>query len=471
MVDINYLSASDLLIAYARKELSPVEVARAALDRIDAVDGQVNAFCFRDDAFTLKSARESEARWMKGEPLGLIDGVTVSIKDLMMTKGWPTLKGSKTSNKSGPWTEDSPVTARIREHGGVIVGKTTTPEFGWIATGSSPLTGHTRNPWSLDHTPGGSSAGAAAGLASGMCALAVGTDGAGSIRIPSSFCGLAGLKPTLGRVPNYPASGMGILGHAGPMARTMRDVALLLNVIAITDPRDPYHLPPERGDFRATIDEGVKGLKIAFSPTLGYAKVDPEVSRLVADAARKMESLGAIVEEVDPGFQSPRDALVVLWKAGAANIIANFTAEQMNMLDPGFRRAAEAGRSLSAVDYVKADFIRTALGCHMGLFHQRYDLLLTPTVAQPALPVGAELSDPATERDWIDWAPFCYPFNMTRQPAASVPCGLTSKGLPVGLQIVGPLYAEALVLRAAQAFEAAQPAPPWPPLGRDFPSS
>jgi aspartyl-tRNA(Asn)/glutamyl-tRNA(Gln) amidotransferase subunit A len=467
MTNIHYMSATQLLDACAKKSLSPVEVTRSALDRIQKLDSKLNAFCFLDGDAAMASARASEARWMRSAPIGLVDGVTATIKDVVLTKGWPTRKGSRLISADGPWNEDSPATARLREHGAVILGKTTTPEFGWKAIGDSPLTGITRNPWSLDHTSGGSSAGAAAVLAAGMGALAVGSDGGGSIRIPASFCGVAGIKPTLGRVPYYPPSAMGILGHCGPMARTSEDVALLLNVLSGSDPRDPYSLPPMTGDFREGIHSGVKGLRVALSTTLGYASVNPDVRELVVNAARRMAALGAVVEEVDPGFESPREMFDVLWKSGAANVIAGLPSDRLEFLDPGFLEAAREGMRFSAVDYVKADFVRTQLGKHMAEFHQRFDLLLTPTVGKPALPVGMNLSDPAVERDWIDWASFSYPFNMTRQPAATVPCGFSQAGLPVGLQIVGPLYSEALVLRAAAALEETNPTPVWPTLASD----
>ena len=463
MTAVLQMSAAQLLDAYATRSLSPVEVTTSMLASIARIDPKLNAYCFLDADVTMQDARASEARWMKNEPLGLIDGVPTSVKDVVLTTGWPTLKGSKLSSTNGPWDEDSPATARLRENGAVILGKTTTPEFGWKAIGDSPLTGITRNPWSLDHTSGGSSAGAAAGLAAGLATLAIGSDGGGSIRIPASFCGVAGLKPTLGRVPYYPPSAMSILGHCGPMARTIKDVAMLLNVLSGSDPREAYALPPFDGDFRDGIDSGVEGLRVALSMTLGYAHVDPEVRALVLAAAKRMQALGANVEETDPGFESPREAFDVLWKSGAANAVSKLPQDRLDLLDPGFAAAARDGRHFSAIDYVKADFVRTELGICMAKFHQRFDILLTPTVGKPALPVGTDLYDPSVERDWIDWAPFSYPFNMTRQPAVSVPCGLTAAGLPVGLQIVGPLYSEALILRAAKAIEMS-PAPDWPSL-------
>jgi aspartyl-tRNA(Asn)/glutamyl-tRNA(Gln) amidotransferase subunit A len=456
--ELGYMSATDLVAAYRRKTLSPVEATKAALARLERLEPKLNAFTHVDGESALAAARESEARWAKGAPKGLVDGVPTTVKDLLLTRGWPTMRGTKLSRRDQDMSEDSPAVARLREHGAVLLGKTTTPEYGWKALGDSPLTGITRNPWSLERTPGGSSAGAAAALAAGIGALAIGTDGGGSIRIPCAFCGLAGIKATFGRVPAYPASAMGLLSHVGPMARTVGDTALMLNVLAGTDGRDPYRLPVPDEDFRDGIEGGVRGLRIGYSRDLGYAKVDPEIAAAVDQAAAALRELGATVEAADPGFASPRDAFMVLWTAGAARAMAATTTAERKLMDPGFAAAIETGSKWSAVAYLDADAARTALGQKMGEFHQTYDLLITPTVAVPALPVGQDLSDPATERHWIDWTPFSYPFNMTRQPAATVPCGLTKSGLPIGLHIVGRLYEESLVLRAARAYEATRAA-------------
>jgi aspartyl-tRNA(Asn)/glutamyl-tRNA(Gln) amidotransferase subunit A len=462
--DIAYLTATELVALYRAKRLSPVEATEAALQRIEALDGKLNAFCLVDGEGALAAARQSEARWAKGAPQGLLDGVPASIKDILLTRGWPTLRGSKLSSREGKWDEDAPSVARLREHGAVLLGKTTTPEFGWKALGDSPLTGITRNPWSLDHTPGGSSAGAAAALAVGIGALALGTDGGGSVRVPCAFCGLPGLKATFGRVPAWPPSTMGLLANVGPMARSVADNALLLDVIAGADARDPYGLPPPTEKFRDAIGGSIKGVRIAFSATLGYARVDPEIAVAVAAAAQRFAELGAIVEEADPGFAAPREMFLTLWQAGAAKLLGGITPAERALLDPGLAASVEKGARFSAVDYAVADAARFELGHRMSLFHQRYDLLLTPSVAVPALPVGELLTDPTRESEWIDWTPFSYPFNITRQPAMSVPCGLTAKGLPIGLQLVGRLYEEALVLRAAYAFEQEHPFR-RPPLG------
>jgi aspartyl-tRNA(Asn)/glutamyl-tRNA(Gln) amidotransferase subunit A len=455
--DVAYASAVSLLELYRRRALSPVEVTRLLLDRLDALQSKINAFCIVDHDGALAAARESERRWLSGKAVGKLDGVPVTIKDLVLMRGLPTLRGSRLVDPHQDWSEDAPATMRLREAGAVILGKTTTPEFGWKAVGDSPLTGITRNPWDLARTPGGSSAGAAAACAAGIGPLHVGSDGAGSIRIPAAFTGIFGLKPSFGRVPAYPLSAMGLLAHLGPMARTVTDAALMLTVLAAPDHRDSYALPPEDRDWRDGIEGGVGGWRIAYSPTLGFAKVDPEIAAAVGEAVQQFETLGAVVEEVGAIFPSPREALFTLWAAGAAKLLDAYPADKRALVDPGLVATAAEGERISAVDYLGAELVRTALGQQMAAFHRKYDLLLTPMMPIPALPVGQDLNDPATERHWIDWSPFSYPFNMTRQPAASTPCGLTGTGLPIGVQIVGPLYADARVLRAARAFETTQP--------------
>jgi aspartyl-tRNA(Asn)/glutamyl-tRNA(Gln) amidotransferase subunit A len=460
--EIAFLSAGELVAQYRRKSLSPVEVTQALLRRLDRLEPAINAFVMVARESALAEARAAEARWLKAAPLGLLDGVPVTIKDLFLTKGWPTLRGSTLIKRDQPWLEDAPPVARLREHGAVLLGKTTMPEFGWKALGDSPLTGITRNPWNLAHTPGGSSAGAAAALAAGIGPLALGTDGGGSIRIPCAFAGLAGLKPSFGRVPHYPPSVFGLVAHNGPMARTVPDLALLMNVITGADDRDVYALPPERRDYTDGIEDGVKGLRIAFSPTLGYARVDAEVAASVDQAAHRFAELGADVEIVERVFDDPVAAWLTLWWAGAAKAMSIYSAEQRRHIDPDLEDAAQRGARLSAVDYVTADVVRGTLSLAMAEFHRRYDLLLTPSVPVPALEAGALLVDPATQKEWVEWAPFSYPFNLTRQPAISVPCGLTKAGLPIGLQIVGRMYDDATVLRAARAFERARPFPKCP---------
>lgn len=454
--DLCSLTASQLTALYRAKLLSPVEVARAVLKRIEELNPRLNAFTFvAPDA--LAAARESELRWQKGEARGLLEGVPVSIKDLILTKGWPTLRGSRTVDPKGPWNDDAPATARLREHGAILLGKTATPEFGWKGVTDSPLTGITRNPWNPAKTPGGSSGGAAAAVAAGMGPLALGTDGGGSIRIPCGFTGLFGLKPSFGRVPAWPLSPFGTVAHVGPMTRSVSDAALMLNVLSLPDARDWHGLPHDPRDYRVGLEDGVRGLRIAYSSDLGYAKVDREVAALVREAAQVFVDLGAIVEEKHPGFENPEPVFRAHWFPGAALLLKDFSPEKKKLIDPGLLEVAAKGAEYTVMQVLDAAQQRGALGTHMNRFHRDYDLLLTPTLSIAAFDAGKEVADTMLERRWIDWTPFSFPFNLTQQPAASVPCGFTREGLPVGLQLVGPRYADALVLRAARAFESARP--------------
>jgi aspartyl-tRNA(Asn)/glutamyl-tRNA(Gln) amidotransferase subunit A len=454
MSDLCAFSAVQLLEKYVRRELSPVEVTKAVLARIEKLNPKLNAFCFLNKE-ALKDAEASEKRWMSGQPRGLLDGVPVSIKDLLVTKGWPTMRGSKTVDAKGPWNDDAPAVARLREHGAVLLGKTTTPEFGWKGVTDSPLTGITRNPWNPTKTPGGSSGGAVAAVASGMGPLAIGTDGGGSIRIPCSFTGLFGLKPSFGRVPAWPLSPFGTVAHVGPITHSVGDAALMLNVLAQPDARDWHALPYERRDWRTGLEDGVRGLRIAFSPTLGYAKVDAEVASLVAKAISVFSDLGAKVEQKDPGFENPDPIFRTHWFSGAALLLKGIPKEKHDLIDAGLREVAALGDKMTAHEVLDAQMKRGALGAHMNLFHRDFDLLVTPTLSVPAFDAGKEF--PEGVKRWIDWTPFSFPFNLTQQPACSIPCGLTKAGLPVGLHIVGPRYDDALVLRAARAFETARP--------------
>src|SRR3954447_21911140 len=348
--DLADRTATALVEGYARAEISPVEATRAVLDRIAARDGELNAFCLVDADSALTQARLSEQRWSAGTPAGPVDGVPTSIKDLQLTRGWPTLRGSRTIDPAQDWAEDAPVVARLREAGAVLVGKTTTPELGWKGVTDSPLTGVTRNPWDPSRTAGGSSGGAAAAAAAGMGPGATGGDGGGSIRIPAGFCGIVGLKPTYGRVPLYPSSPFGTLAHAGPMTRTVDDAALMLDVLSGPDARDWSALPPPTGTFRDHLGTGVAGLRVAFSPALGYVDVDAEVAAAVRAAVEVLAGLGAHVTETDPGFTDPVRAYHVLWFSGAAKALEQLPPDAMDQLDPGLQDVAAEGRALSALD-------------------------------------------------------------------------------------------------------------------------
>ena len=453
------LSATELLALYHKKAVSPVEVTKAVYERIDLLDPVLNAFCVKDKQKAVEQAKQSEQRWRRGAPQGLLDGVPVSIKDLLLTKGWPTLRGSRTVDPKGPWHHDAPCTARLREHGAVILGKTTTPEFGWKGVTDSPLTGITRNPWNPKLTPGGSSGGGAAAVAAGMGPLTVGTDGGGSIRIPCGFTGLFGLKPSFGRVPAWPLSPMGTVAHVGPMTRTVDDAALMLNVLSLPDPRDWHALPWDGRDYRIGLQDGVRGLRIAYSEDLGYAQVEPEIRKIVRNAVKTFARLGATVDARDPGFADCGPLFAAHWFPGAAAIVRNTEARKRSLMDKGLLDTARQGEKITTAQYLAAVQKRGALGEHMNAFHEEWDLLVTPTLPLAAFKAGVEVPDVVKEVRWTDWSPFSYPFNLTQQPAATIPCGLTKKGLPVGLHIVGPRYADALVLRAARAFESAHPIP------------
>jgi aspartyl-tRNA(Asn)/glutamyl-tRNA(Gln) amidotransferase subunit A len=463
--DLCTLTATELLDGYRKKAFSPVEATRAVLDRIERLDAVLNAYCLLDPEVSLQAARQSEQRWRKGAPQGLLDGVPVSIKDLLLTRGWPTLRGSKTLSAKGPWNDDAPCVARLREHGAVLLGKTTTPEFGWKGVTDSPLTGITRNPWNPDLTPGGSSGGGAAAVAAGMGPLSVGTDGGGSIRIPCSFTGLVGLKPSFGRVPAWPLSPMGTVAHVGPMTRSVADAALMMNVLALPDDRDWHALPYDARDYRIGLEDGVKGWRIAYSADLGYAKVDREIAAIVKNAVRRFKDLGARVESRDPGFEDCGPLFAAHWFPGAASVVRNTPPARRRRMDPGLLETARMGEKFTTAQYLAAVQKRGALGELMNRFHRDYDLLVTPTLPLAAFAAGKEVANLLKEKRWTDWSPFSYPFNLTQQPAITVPCGLTRKGLPVGLHIVGPRYADARVLRAARAFESTMPAR-RPDLGR-----
>jgi aspartyl-tRNA(Asn)/glutamyl-tRNA(Gln) amidotransferase subunit A len=456
--DISQLSGSDLLRLYRRRDVSPVEVVRDALERIDRFENAINAFVAVDKEGALAAARASEARWSTGEPRGLADGLPATIKDNIDVAGLPSRKGSATTPTT-PATSDAPAVARLREQGAVILGKTTLPEYGWIGVCHSPLTGITRNPWNLERTTGGSSGGAAAAALLNLGVLHLGTDGAGSIRIPAAFSGVFGIKPSYGRVPAFPASPFTVLAHQGPLTRSVTDAALMLSVIGGPDARDTTAWNTPAPDFRIGLNDGVRGLRIAWSPRLGYVKqLDPDVEAATAKAAQVFTDLGAIVEEVDPGFAEPLDIIMILWYGVSTVIVGGLPPAEQEKMDPGFRRVAEEGRSVTLADYLAAHAARTQLAERMRKFHERFDLLLTPQMPLPALEAGRVTpADGRYGEGWIDWSPYTYPFNLTQQPAASVPCGFATDGLPVALQIVGPPRDDALVLRAARAFESAQP--------------
>jgi aspartyl-tRNA(Asn)/glutamyl-tRNA(Gln) amidotransferase subunit A len=427
------------------------------LDRIDAINPAINAIvALRDRDALLHEAERA--------PTGPLQGLPMAIKDLAETKGIATSYGSPAFRDHVP-AADSPMVARLRRAGAVIIGKTTTPEFGWKGVTDSALTGITRNPWDPTRTPGGSSGGAAVAAAAGFGALHVGSDGGGSIRMPCGFTGVFGIKPTFGRVPHYPQSPMGTVTHVGPMTRTVADSALMLSVLARPDDRDWFAVPWDGRDYRIGLEDGIAGLRIAYSPDLGYAKVEPEVAALVDAAVARLVDLGAVVERADPPFADPHEMFKVHWFGRFHQVVSRMSPEKQALVDPGLRETAALGARYGTADFIDAEMTREAMGRGMAEFHRRYDLLVTPQLPLPAFEAGLEFPPGKGYTRWIDWSPFTLPFNFTQQPAATVPCGLTAAGLPVALQVVGPRFADALVLRAARACESIAPFP-MPDLAR-----
>lgn len=454
---VGFLSASELVAQYRERQLSPVEVARAVLERIEQINPTINAFTTVTAELALQQAAAAERAYATGEQPAPLAGVPVSIKDLTPTRGVRTARGSLIDPDWVP-EEDAPIVERLYATGAVLLGKTNTPELGWKGDSGNRVFGPTRNPWQLERTAGGSSGGAAAAVATGLGPLAQGSDGAGSIRIPASFCGIFGLKPSFGLVPQFPPSAVGDLSHLGPMTRTVRDAALMLDAIAGADPRD--RLSWSSGiDYASGLEDGLRRLRLAWSPTLGYAQVNPEVLSATASAAASFAKLGCNVEEIDPPAPDPTELLDVMWSGAMAGHFAGRMDHVGHLLDPGLREVVERSATLTAADLASAQQGRNAYYTAVREFMRDFDLLLTPTLPVTAFTAGRDEPD-----GWrratiapLDWTPFTYPFNLTGQPAATLPCGLDRQGLPIGLQIVGRWRDDLTVLRAAAAFESIRP--------------
>lgn len=481
--DLAALSASECSRMFAAGELSPVEVTKSVIEAVETYNPYLNAFCWLDTDGALAAAKDSEARWQRQEPRSPLDGVTFTVKDLSMTKGWPTRRGSRAIGPEGPWLEDAPSVARMREAGAVPLGKTTVPEFGATGTTRSELCGVTRNPWDLSKSPGGSSGGSAAAACANMGAIALASDAAGSIRWPASFTGTFGLKTTHGRVPDYPSSYLGTLAVIGPITRSVADTALCMDVITRDDPRDSYALPPAPGYGGIVDSTDLSGMRILFSPDLGFVDVDPEIAGMVRRAVGELCDLGAEVDETDHIMDDPADILGRLMLPGLANAfrLFGFTEADEVLMHPRLLEYVSAGRATSLLDYLQAREKREQLGASMRELYRDYDLLITPTLPIP--PHGAEeerSSDPRYSHITNALA-LTSPFNLTKQPAASLPIGLNAGGLPVGMQVVGPLYGEVEILQLCHAYETAHPfarpdleallqAPPETPVPRGIQS-
>jgi aspartyl-tRNA(Asn)/glutamyl-tRNA(Gln) amidotransferase subunit A len=453
-----FLSALELRERFLRRELSPVEVLREVLHQIDVNDSALNAFVTCTPDLAMDQARKAEDCYVSGHVSRPLLGVPVSIKDIAFTKGIRTTRGSLLFRDFIP-DFDSPVSERLHEAGAVLLGKTTTPEMGWKGDSGNRVNGPARNPWNPERTAGGSSGGAAVAVAAGFGPVAHGTDGAGSVRIPASFCGVYGIKPSFGLIPTFPPSTVPNLAHNGPLTRTVRDAALAMNVLAGPDARDKNSLGATGIDYLEVCDRPVAGLRIGWTSDLGYAPVEPEVRELAERAASVFERLGCIVEEVNPSLRDPWPELDLIWQVGQAVAYADDFAGVRDLLDPGRVPIIEKGLRADPISVAKANAFVMSYADQWRQFMEPYDLLLTPTLPVTAFKAGADHpgSVNGVEVGYLDWTKFTYPFNLTGQPAATVPCGFASDGMPVGLQIVGRWRDDATVLAASAAFEAAEP--------------
>jgi aspartyl-tRNA(Asn)/glutamyl-tRNA(Gln) amidotransferase subunit A len=440
------------------KEISPVEVMQATLARAEKLNPSLNAICTPTFDAAMDAARKAEAAVMRDEPLGLLHGLPTTIKDLSLTRGVRTMSGSHVFRDRVPDMEHVHV-ERLRTAGAISIGKTTTSEFGWSGVSRSPLTGVTHNPWKHGMNAGASSAGAAVCAATGIGAIHQGSDGAGSIRMPSAFCGIFGLKPSHGRVPYWPVPPNGLISHVGPMTRTVADAALMLQALAGRDDRDMTSLDLHAEDFLGRLDDGIAGLRVAYSPDLGYLPVDAEVAEPVRNAVHAFEALGCTVDEVDPGWGDPIEMEHCLFTTNLAGMFGDLLDRWEDRMDPGLVAMIRHGMNYSGADYCKAFGQRLAYYDKVHAFFERYDLLLTPTLSVAAFPAERLIPEhwQQHEWDWLRWAGFSYPFNLTWLPAATCPCGFTPDGLPVGLQIVGGRHQDLRVLQASRAFEQARP--------------
>lgn len=453
------LTGAELVEGYRAKRFSPVEVTRATLDRIDRLDGQVNAFVTVTHELALRQAAEAERAYLDGMA-GLLAGIPMSMKDLTPVKGVRMARGSLLhANDVAEF--DAPYVERVQDAGGVILGKTTTPEYGWKGDSGNRVNGPTHNPWKHGRTAGGSSGGGAAAVAAGFGPMAQGSDGAGSIRIPCGFCGVYGLKQSYGLVPQYPPSAIGDLSHMGPMTWSVLDTAMMLQAVAGADPRDRLSYTSNVNYISAatTNIRDLRGVRIAWSPDLGYVTVDPEVARATAAAVERFRELGATVEEVNPGIPDPWPFLDILWAGAMAGLHPDNYDEIRSEIDPGRAKIIDRARTMTAADLAAAHLARAKYFHLWREYFTGYDLLLTPTLPVTAFAAGDDF--PAEimgkPQSYLGWTAFTYPFNATGQPAATVPVGFDQNGLPIGLQVVGRWRDDALVLRASAAFERVAP--------------
>jgi aspartyl-tRNA(Asn)/glutamyl-tRNA(Gln) amidotransferase subunit A len=451
--DFDFMTALELRRLIAARAISPVELTERALARAEASQASLNAFCHLMPEEARSAARRAEEAVMCGSPLGLLHGLPVSVKDLIAVGGQPYASGSR-AMASNVAAADAPAVERLRAAGAIIIGKTTTSEFGAKPVGDSPLTGITRHPWDLAKTPGGSSAGAAASVAAGITPFALGTDGGGSLRIPAALTGLVGLKAQFGRVPVWPTSATPTLAHVGALARNVADAALLTTAVAGHDPRDPFAVVGPIPDLLGAAKASVAGLRVAWSATLGYARPNPEVAAIARAAAMALADQGAIVEEVETVFESDPAALwTAEFYAGIGTRLRGVLESRRDLLDPAVADVLDAALAQEMRASYEPVFARYALRDRMVSFFNGYDVLVSPTLPISSLEAGRNIPEGLEDRSLVSWAFYTYPFNLTGQPAASVCAGIASDGMPVGLQIVGRTLGEFDVVRTAAGIE------------------
>ncbi len=451
------LTAEEMLALFASRRLSPVEVLQAVTERVARLNPLLNAFAVLNPR-ALDAAADSASRWRAGRPVGPLDGVPVTVKDLVDLAGFPTRRGSRTTDPA-PVPDDAPMVMGLKAAGAVVLGKTTTTEFGWKSPGDCPLHGITRNPWNPAHTTGGSSSGAGAAGAAGFGPLHIGTDAGGSVRIPAAWCGLVGLKPTYGRIPQWPSSAFASVSCAGPMTRTVRDAALMFSAMARYDIRDPFCMPDDGRDWRDGIEAGVAGLTVGVLRRPGFdAPVDADGIAAVERTAALLAQAGAMVEDAVADLPDTSAVFSRVWGAALARVAAATPEQLRGHLDPGILEVARALGGMSAVEFMEAEATRAAAAHAMARLTQRFDLLVCPTV-----PAGPPLADAPTTDPvralWTAWAPWTFTFNISRQPAITIPVGLRADGLPNSVQIAGAQFRDDLVLRAARLIEQADPFP------------
>ena len=459
--ELAFMSAVELAQSIRDKKVSSLEATENFFQRIDQLDSQLHSYLTLCQDQALADARAADAAVRQGVELGPLHGVPISIKDLETTKGVVTTMGSAIFKDRMP-DMDSVVVERVKAAGAIILGKTNTPEFGQSGTTENKLGEPCRNPWNTERTPGGSSGGAAAALAAGLCTLSMGTDGGGSVRIPASFTGLFGIKPTQGRVPRFGGYGRPSANHfsqSGPITRTVADSALLLQVIAGPDTRDITSIREPAPDFSANLGAGVNGMRLAWSSDLGYAAVDAEVVDITKQAAMKFIGLGANMDDAKLKLEDPFETFWNVFSTAAYTSYGHLLEEHRDNLSDIGLRSIEHGQQTTGADMSRAIYEVDRLGRRMEEFFDNFDLLLTPTMAVPAFPIdqrpgviGGKTVDP-----FWGFLPFTYPINISGQTAASIPCGYSSEGMPIGLHIIGPKGTEAKVLQACAAFEAANP--------------